>query len=403
MLLSALALAAASSATVDDPSLPTHQHHGHLPHAHTHAPAEIDETHGPVLLQLTYTGEVIGNASGGLRRGTRYLDNLDLVFEADMEQLVGWNGAQVHVYGLYNNGKSISDLIGDTQAVSNIETGVSALRLYEAWIDQKIGDKMSVRAGLYDLNSEFDALDAAGLFVSSPNGIGTDFAQSGQNGPSIFPSTSLAARLQFEPATDWVVRAAILDGVPGDPNRPKRTAIHLGDGDGALLVGEVQAPLGGGKLLFGHWQYTAEFERNDGAGSGRGNGGTYVRAEAPLIAASDGKVDGFLRLGTARGRYNMFDSFLGTGLKFTGWIPGRAEDEFGIALSAAFTSDSYRAATASGRSEVAVEATYRTQVAPWLALQPNVHYVRNPSADPAIADAFILGLRAEMSFNLLGF
>ena len=188
--------------------------HGHLPHGHTHAPAEIDAGDDPLLLQVTYTGEVIGNAAGGLQRGTRYLDNLDIIFEADMEKLVGWNGAQVHVYGLYNNGTSISDLVGDTQAVSNIETGSAALRLYEAWVDQKIGDQLSLRVGLYDLNSEFDALDAAGLFVSSPNGIGTDFAQSGQNGPSIFPSTSLAARLAFTPAEGWTVRAAVLDGVP---------------------------------------------------------------------------------------------------------------------------------------------------------------------------------------------
>src|SRR3546814_813371 len=151
------------------------------PHSHIHAPAYVDEDHGQLLLQITYTGEVMGNVAGGHRRGARYLDNLDLVFEADLDRLAGWTGAQLHVYGLYNNGRSISELAGDTQAVSNIEAGVRALRLYEAWIDQKIGDAASVRIGLYDLNSEFDALDTAGFFVSSPHGIGTDFAQSGRN------------------------------------------------------------------------------------------------------------------------------------------------------------------------------------------------------------------------------
>ncbi|MHA4837543.1 carbohydrate porin [Sphingopyxis sp. MSC1_008] len=397
MFLSALMLAAAGEEVTLPPP------HGHLPHAHTHAPGETDETHGPVLLQATYTAEVIGNASGGLKRGTRYLDNFDIVFEADMEALVGWSGAQVHVYGLYNNGRSISDLVGDTQAVSNIETGTSALRLYEAWVDQKVGEHVSVRAGLYDLNSEFDALDAAGLFVSSPHGIGTDFAQSGQNGPSIFPSTSLAARLAVTPAEGWTVRAAVLDGVPGDPAHPARTTVKLGDGDGALLVGEVEAPLGGGKLLLGHWRYTADFDRNDGNGAGDGNAGTYVRAEAPLIDRSGRKVDAFVRLGTATGRYNMFDRFASGGLKFSGWVPGRELDEFGIAVAAAFTSDSWRTATGGGASEVAFEATYRAQLAPWLAVQPNIHYIHRPSADPAIADALVIGLRAEASFSLLGF
>src|SRR3546814_19405791 len=104
-----------------------------------------------------------------------------------MERLVGWAGARIHVYGLYNNGKSISDLAGDAQAVSNIEAGTQALRLYEAWIDPKIGDRLSIKAGLYDLNSEFDALDAPGLFIRTPHAIGTDFSQGAPHTPSDLP------------------------------------------------------------------------------------------------------------------------------------------------------------------------------------------------------------------------
>jgi len=402
MLTSALAFVLSSAAPADEPAPSGPMHQARMSHGHTHAPGEIDEDHGPLLLQLSYTGDLIGSASGGRRRGTRYLDNLDIVFEADMDHLVGWRGAQVHVYGLYNNGKSISDFAGDTQAVSNIETGVQAFRLYEAWIDQRLGDRVSVKAGLYDLNSEFDALDAAGLFTSSPNGIGTDFAQSGKNGPSIFPATALAARLQVEPAKGWAIRTAVLDGVPGDPDRPRRTAFKLGDGDGALLVGEVQAPLGGGKLLMGHWRYTASFERNDGSGFAHGNTGNYIRAEMPLAVRDGRTIDGFVRFGTASGRFNMFDAFAGGGLKFSGWIAGRDADEFGLAVASAFTSESYRAATGASSAEVAVEATYRTPVTRWLSLQPNIHYIRRPSANPRIKDVLLLGLRAEISFTLIG-
>ena len=398
MLLPALALALA----VDAPPAPPQD--GTRPHSHTHAPAEIEEAHGPLLLQLTYTSELIGNASGGLKRGTRYLDNLDIVFEADLERVAGWTGAQLHLYGLYNNGNSISDLVGDSHAVSNIETGVRAFRLYEAWIDQKFGERVSLRAGLYDLNSEFDALDASGLFIGSAHGIGTEFAQTGQNGPSIFPSTSPAARLQVEPAEGWAIRAAVLDGVPGDPARPGRPVIRLNKDEGALLVGEVQAPLGtGGKLLLGHWRYTARFDRTDGGGgTATGNAGTYIRAELPLSAAPGRKLDGFARFGTASGRFNMFDFFASAGLKFTGWIPGRDQDEFGIALAAGFTAEPYRTATGAAASEIAVEATYRTQLAPWLAVQPHAQYIRRPSADPSVPDALVLGIRTEIGVDLFG-
>ena len=399
--MSLLTLLALAGAGIDTPALPAPS--GDPPHSHTHTPGVMNEDHGPLLLRLTYTGEVIGNASGGLRRGTRYLDNLDVVLEADMESLIGWKGAQVHLYGLYNNGKSLSDLVGDTQAVSNIETGTRAFRLYEAWVSQKFGDSVSLKAGLYDLNSEFDALYAAGLFVSSANGIGTDFAQSGRNGPSIFPSTSLAARIQIELTEGWAVRAAVLDGVPGDPDNPRRTSIKLGESDGALLVGEVQMPIGDGKVLLGHWQYTSGFDRNDGAGTAKGNKGSYIRGEFPLSRRDGKNVDAFFRLGVARGRFNMFDTFAGAGVKIGGWVPGRNADEFGIAIQAAFSSDSFRAAEGASAAEVAIEITYRAQLTPWLSVQPNVHYVRRPSANPSIANALILGLRAEVALSSLRF
>lgn len=403
MLLPALTLAVAGAVPDAEAQPAPAAAEGRLPHSHLHSPATIDESHGPLLLQVTYTGDVIGNVAGGRRQDVRYLDNLDLVFEADLEALAGWTGAQVHVYGLYNNGASISDLAGDVQAVSNIETGVRALRLYEAWIDQKIGEAISLRAGLYDLNSEFDALDSAGLFVGSAHGIGTDIAQTGENGPSIFPSTSLALRLAVTSATGWSARVAILDGVPGDPAHPQRSVVRLGEGDGALLIGELQAPLGRGKLLLGHWRYTASYSRNDGMGSDDGNHGVYLRAELPLWERAERRIDGFTRLGTASGRFNMFDRFASAGLKFSGWVPGRDADEFGIAIAAGFTSASYRANNGSSAAELAMEASYRAQIRPWFALQPNLHYIRHPSANPLVADALVVGLRAEFSFSLAGF
>jgi porin len=194
----------------------------------------------------------------------------------------------------------------------------------------------------------------------------------------------------------------VLDGVPGDPSHPRRTAILLGNGDGALLVGEAQIPVGGGKLLVGHWRYTAEFDLNDGTGAAKGNSGTYVRAEMPLMTDGHRRIDAFARYGKASGRFNMFDSFASGGIKFSGWIAGRDADEFGIALASAFTSHSYRSAANAGASEIAVELTYRSQLNPWLAVQPNLHYIRNPSADPTITDALVVGLRFEANFALSG-
>jgi porin len=373
-------------------------------HSHLHAPGETNEDHGSFVLDVAYSGEVNSVVSGGVQRDARYLDNLDIVAEADLDALVGWTGASALAYGLYNNGTAFSPLVGDAQVTSNIDTGVRAFRLYEAWIDQKFGSVASLRIGLYDVNSEFDALDASGLFKGSAHGIGTDISQSGLNGPSIFPVTSLAARLDIKPIRGWVMRAAILDGVPGDPDQPQRTAILLPRDDGVLVIGEVETPLPSGKLLFGHWRYTAAFDRFDGS-RGRGSSGFYLRGEHRLAHERDDPdqgLAGFFRLGIADGRVNPFDRFISAGFNYRGPFKGRDGDQLGLAVAAAFTSRNYRLSTPAGRSEVAFELTYRAPLTDWLTLQPDVQYIVNPGPTPGIRDALVIGLRFEIGWRLAG-
>jgi carbohydrate-selective porin OprB len=99
-------------------------------------------------LTAVYTAEILGNARGGANRGARYLDNLDVTLTVDAERAFGWRGATLLAYGLYNNGEPFSgDLVGAAQGVSNIETGVRAARLYEAWIEQRFAlDRASVKS-----------------------------------------------------------------------------------------------------------------------------------------------------------------------------------------------------------------------------------------------------------------
>ena len=229
---------------------------------HRSAPPPVEKTSSAVDLSVVYTADVWSNVRGGTRRGSRYLDNLDVTLSVDAERAFGWREATLFAYGLYNNGTRFSeDLVGDTQGISNIETGVRAARLYEAWIEQRfVNDRASLKFGLYDLNSEFDVVESAALFLNPSHGIGPDFSQSGQNGPSIFPTTSLALRGDFKVTKNWLVRAAILDGVSGDPERPKRTAIKFGKGDGALAVAELNYLDDSTKAAVGYWRYTGRFE-----------------------------------------------------------------------------------------------------------------------------------------------
>lgn len=356
-------------------------------------PPEQEEK--PVLIEAAYTSELMAVVSGGRRAGARYLDNLDLTITADMEEVAGLNGTTIFLYGLYNNGTSISDLAGDAFAVSNIETGVEAVRLYEAWVEKRFTSGLSLKAGLYDLNSEFDALESSALFVGSAHGIGADISQAGLNGPSIFPVTSLAIRAQQELTSAVTARMALFDGVPGDPVSPRATTIRLSREDGVLAIGELDFSLSGkGRLLLGHWRYSSDFE--DFAGiEDSGNSGTYLRGEALLASNGETETRGFFRLGVASGRFNPFSAFASAGLNFTNLVV--QDDEAGLAVAHGWTSDEFRSATVAGRGETVFELTYRKAVLPFLSVQPSVQYVISPAADPLIDDAIVVGLRTVMS------
>lgn len=373
-------------------------------------PAQSPTADTPAIdLIVVYTSDVWHNARGGLSRGWRYLDNLDVTLTIDAERALGWRGATLFFYGLYNNGAALTgDLIGDAQGVANIETGVRAARLYEAWVEQRFG-RASIKFGLYDLNSEFDEHVTGSPFLNSTHGLGPDLSQSGFNGPSVFPVTSLALRADYQIDERLRVRAAVLDAVPGDPARPRRTAIRLGGGEGALLIGEAQYLTRDTRAILGYWRYTADFAAVGPApppGTRRGNDGLYMMVEQRLTRnGTEGErgLAGWLRLGLADDRFNPIEWSLSGGLVHAGPIAARPEDQIGIAFGLAGFGAPYRRAMAaagapSTSSELNIEVSYRAVLTSWLSIQPDLQYIVNPGGDRSLRDALVVGLRTQIGY-----
>ncbi|MDH5760926.1 MAG: carbohydrate porin [Gemmatimonadota bacterium] len=365
-----------------------------------------------VAAEVAYTGEVMTNVRGGVRRGARYLDNLDATLEMDLEQAFGWSGATIFLYGLGNHGGEPSELVGEAQTVSNIEAP-SAWRLYEAWIEQSLaGGVVSVRAGLYDLNSEFDALESSSLFINSSHGIGPNLSQTGNNGPSIFPLTSLSLRVRVDISNRVHAQAAVLDGVPGDPDDPTSTRIHLSREDGALVVGELGIDLGDegdpdGRIAVGAFYYTSDFEHIDSdpavVGMHGGNSGAYALAERRVEHSGTRDTWAFVRGGRTDPHVNRFTYFLGTGVVSTGLIAARPDDNVGLGVAMAVNGSAHREATmAAGatadRAETVFELTYLASLPRGFWIQPDLQYVINPDTDPSRANALVIGTRAGFAF-----
>jgi porin len=368
------------------------------------APAMSDEpaqaTAAPAAsVSLTYIGEVWNVASGGLDQGSVYLDNIDLQASLDLERLIGWNGANAFAYALYANGNSVAERVGDLNGISNNETG-EALRLVEAWIDQGFAaGRGSLRLGLYDLSSEFDAGEVRALFMNPAHGIGTDYSQSGVNGPSIWPITSLALRVNYEFEHDVYLRAAIADGVPGNPDFPKRTTIDFEDGDGVLLAAEAGIAREGRLWSLGAWTYSGKFP-DLVTGQDRTNAGAYVALEEALVTAAAGNdfdLSGSLRFGMANGDVNPVESFFSATLVATGLLPARPEDQLGLGLIVIDASSGYLAGLADPADrEINIELTYFAQLTEEIALQPDVQCIMSPAVDGGIEDTLVFGLRLSV-------
>lgn len=376
--------------------------------------------HG-VAFELAYTGDFMGVVSGGVRRKGEYVYNLDLTMTVDAEKLVGWKGATFFLYGLGNGGTgSPSENAGVLQDVDNIEAP-QTWKLYEAWWQQQLlEDRFSFLAGLYNLNGEFDVLDTASVFLNSSFGIGKDYSQSGLDGPSIFPSTALAARFKARPTEHTYAQCAVLDGVAGNPNDPHGTQIIVSSDDGVLLASEVGYLIGEDaesedaytKLGLGGWYYSATFDRlrgvqaNGEPARGGGNFGLYALGERALYrepGAPQQGLSAFGRVGWAQQEINPIGVYVGAGAVYTGLVPGRDEDRLGVAVAAAGAGHDYELAAREAGTpvrgwEVALEATYEAKLTPWLSIQPDFQYIVNPGLDPSLDNAIVLGTRVQITF-----
>lgn len=290
--------------------------------------------------KIRYKGDVARNFAGGLKPATVYLGNLDLNGEFDFEKLAGLKGTTLVLYGLANHGNAISKVVGDSFVTDNIEAP-STFKLYEAYIQQALDDRLAILLGLRDLNADFDATPTATLFLNGAFGTEPTLSQTGLNGPSIFPVTALAGTLHYQSPEHIFFNAGIFNARAGDHDQPYGTHISSSPSDGYLLISELGATNANPeananvkakrafKYSAGGWTYTKPVDTLDSDKDQGQNWGLYAMADQKLTDTTAV----FLRYGMAAPAVNKLSANLETGLVFEGLIPGREKDRFGLGLA----------------------------------------------------------------------
>jgi porin len=358
-------------------------------------------------LSAAYTGDIRRNTTGGLAVGAAYADAVDLGVVWVSEGLFSDARMTTSLSVMYLGGGDITgEYIGDLQGVNNLEAG-NGWKLYESWVEFRFGESSStLRAGVLDLNAEFDTPVTQGIFTASPFGIGTEFSQTGSRGPVCWPTTGLGLRAagDFNDNLHW--RFGAYDGAPGT-HRDSFSSTRISSDEGALFVGEIEySSQTVHKLALGGWVYTAGFE-SIGAGAApsaeeRGNQGFYVHLDTRLGSVGPVDFDGAVRAGAAEARFNAVDRYVGVAFTANHLVPARPGDTLGFGVAHAALGDAYRALRAfdgqpSSAAETTFELVYRAELTPWLSVLPNVQFVRDPGADPVVGDSWVAGLRFELT------
>jgi porin len=399
--------------------------------------------HG-ITYGLIYTGEALGNVSGGIRRGSLYQGKLEAFTAVDLGKFAGWQGLNFfgNAFQIHRTSGMRGDHFNSLITISNIEA-VPSTRLSELWLEQKLfDDRFGFRFGQLAADAEFFISDYSKMFLSSdwPTITGANLP----GGGPAYPLATPGVRWRFDPDKNWSALVAVFNGDPGEQGTVNTTGTNFRINDPPLLMGEIQYRRNQGRddsglaasYRLGGWHHFGEFHDHrygtdglslaDPSSNGiarriRGNSGIYgvidQQVYRPVNGGPDSGIGIFSRLSASPSDSSHINFFFDSGIVFSGMVPGRPNDKFGASFIYANISKHVREfdrdlIAHSGnvlpvRSyEMTIELSYQAQIKPGWSVQPTFQYVIHPGghvSDPdrpgrPIKNGAIFGLRTTLAY-----
>jgi porin len=405
---------------------------------------------------LTETSEILGNISGGTKKGFDYDGLTTATLTLDTQRAFDWRGGTFDISALQIHGRNLSaDNLQTLQTASGIEAD-RATRLWELWYQQKFFDdnRVDVKVGQQSLDQEFMVSQNAGYFVNTMFGWPMVPSADLPGGGPAYPLSAPGVRVRVRPTDSITVLGGVFNGAPanrsgGDSQAENPSGTNFPLNGGVLLIGEIQYAYPAlGSMVYegqseplarvyklGFWYDSEDFDdyRIDSSGhplaspgsngiprSHHGDYSIYAVADQMLWRSSDDidrTLNGFVRImGTPQDDRNLIDFSLNAGITLHDPLPHRDDDTFGLALGYAKVSGSVSGLDRDTNhftgssfpvrgSETFLEATYQCQLTPWCQVQPDLQYVFNPGGgipDPEtgkkIKDELVVGVRVNISF-----
>ena len=353
-----------------------------------------------ITIAGSWVMEGFAAVSGGAERGTVGASTLDVNATFDLQKL-GLDGGEIYADLEDHAGRDPDQLVGDLQIFDKLNW-TPYLQTFELWYQQKLfGDRLRIKLGKMDANSEFSVIDNGLDFLDSstqvtPTLLGFTTTPSPMPTAAVFytPNSLFYADFSFAEAgrSD---RFLVFSGHP--------TAIEPTSGgqltiaEGGLTWDRIPRVAADGNLRLGIWRNTGTFPRF-GGGTQSGAQGRYAIFDQTLwqpAGNGDNKrgVRGFLEYGDTERAVSPIDRHWGAGIAWTGPNQARALDVTGITVQDAHIS---AAAGLPDRDELLLESFYKLQVTNWASVQPDVQYIEHPGGRYANALIGIVALQITL-------
>lgn len=351
---------------------------------------------------LTSVGEGFWNFTGGIATGGVLADTTDLNVTVDLGPTVGLAGGKFYADLEDHAGRDPSlVLTGDLQAFDKLNY-TPYLQMFELYYEQKLfHDRLRLKVGKVDANSEYSVIDNGLDFIDASTQV-TPTVLPFPTTPDPMPSVNVfytpANSVQFSFGAFWANQDDRLLVFSGQPWALQPTR------NGAFLIQETDfkwdaAPLFryDGNFKVGAWGHTGTFPRLAG-GERHGAQGWYAFVDQTLWKPTDQPdevrgIRAFLEYGHTDADVGQIWQHAGGGLVWKGFRPDRPDDEIGIAEELACLSNQARLPFS---HEDFVETFYKTSLAPWATVQPDVQFIAHPGGTYRNALVALVQLSVQM-------
>ena len=361
--------------------------------------ASSERLFGPLLAsecgvtsEPMYYCELFTNARGGIstKNATQYEALLDLPITFDFKNMHWPLPGRFFLLAQNTHGRGLTeDFVGDTQVVSNIDSFNNIMQISEYWWEYCLFcERLAVRLGKQDVNTEFLAMDLASDFIQSSFGL------SPSAGFPSYPDASMAAVLLADLTESTTLKVGVWDALAdGGGWGFSGNDVHFvfGELEYKYALGDGRLP---GALDLGiGYVSSGEVSPSESLASGYGY---YIQIEQLVMRENPCCQEDMQGLGVFFSYFPRFsngiisisaigDAMVG-GVVYKGLIPGRNEDVVGAGFAWA---ELFQGGT---NEETVVEVFYKAQVTPWMGVQPDIQYIKTPSG--IHPDALVVGLRA---------